>query len=97
MELETIKEYLVKELAAITNRPPESFNEASGLIGSESVVASREFVELLLAAEDFANQQLGVAFDWTSDSAMSEARSQYRTVGSLAEHLLQLSKSRSAN
>jgi hypothetical protein len=47
---------------------------------------------LLLAVEDFAKEQLGVNWDWTSDSAMSEARSVLRSVGSLARHLSSCSR-----
>jgi hypothetical protein len=45
---------------------------------------------LLIAAEDFAKENLGATFDWTSDSAMSEARSVLRNVGSLSKHLSEL-------
>ena len=68
--------------------------EHSALIGAHQV--SSRFVELPLAAEDFANERLGFAFDWASDGAMSEARSHFRTVGSLAHHLLDLSRGPSA-
>ncbi len=96
VELKEIVDFLSRELASITGRPVESFNEHSALIGKRTVVASRGFVELLLAAEDFASERLGIAFDWASDSAMSEARSHFRTVGSLAHHLLDLSRGGSA-
>ena len=96
VELKEIADFLCRELASITGRPVESFGEHSALIGARTEVASRGFVELLLAAEDFANERLGFAFDWASDGAMSEARSHYRTVGSLANHLLDLSRGRPA-
>nr|MBA3403862.1 acyl carrier protein [Gemmatimonadaceae bacterium] len=54
------------------------------------VVDSADLVMLLLAAEEFARDNLNVAFDWTSDSAMSEARSTLRSVGTLARHLTDL-------
>ena len=96
VELKEIADFLCRELASITGRPVESFGEHSALIGARTEVSSRGFVELLLAAEDFANERLGFAFDWSSDSAMSEARSHFRTVGSLAHHLLDLSRGPSA-
>ena len=95
VERKEIADFLCRELASITGRPVESFGEDSALIGKRTEVASRGFVELLLAAEDFAGERLGVAFDWASDVAMSEARSHFRTVGSLANHLLDLSRSKS--
>ena len=96
VELKEIADFLCRELASITGRPVESFGEQSALIGARTEVSSRGFVELLLAAEDFASERLGFAFDWSSDSAMSEARSHFRTVGSLAQHLLDLSRGPSA-
>ena len=37
-----------------------------------------------------AQDKLGATFDWTSDSAMSAARSVLRNVGSLSKHLSEL-------
>ena len=54
---------------------------------------SADLVMLLLAAEEYARDQLGAHFDWTSDSAMSEARSVLRSVGTLARHLSALPQS----
>jgi hypothetical protein len=96
VELKEIADFLCRELASITGRPVESFGEHSALIGARTEVSSRGFVELLLAAEDFASERLGFAFDWASDAAMSEARSHFRTVGSLAHHLLDSSRGPSA-
>jgi hypothetical protein len=65
-------------------------SEDARLLGCDAVLNSRELVELLLALEEFADEKLGVKFDWTSDSAMSEARSAFRTLGSLAAHVADL-------
>ena len=40
--------------------------------------------------EEFAQDKLGVAWDWTSDSAMSEARSVLRNIAALSQHLAEL-------
>ncbi len=82
--------FLVRELNAITGKPAGDFSEETRLIGQDAVIGSRELVELLLALEDFCEQSLQVHFDWTNDSAMSEARSAYRTVGTMAEHIIGL-------
>ena len=60
---------------------------ATPLIGANRAVDSADLVVLLLAVEDYARDNLGFQWDWTSDSAMSEARSVLRSIGSLAEHL----------
>jgi acyl carrier protein len=62
----------------------------SPLIGSDAIVKSRQLVEILLAVEEYADEKLGVAFNWSSDAAMSQRRSVFRTPASLAEHLASL-------
>ena len=57
------------------------------LIGGESLLDSMKLVELCLALEDKATD-LGFEFDWTSDAAMSESRSMFRTAGSLATEFI---------
>ena len=84
---EEIEAFLREEVAALTGRAAETITADTVLVGSGRVVDSADLVMLLLSAEDFAREQLGAHFDWTSDSAMSEARSVLRTVGSLAKHL----------
>ena len=87
---EEIESFLRGEVSAITGRPLESVGTDTVLVGAARVVDSADLVMLLLTVEDFAREQLGAHFDWTSDSAMSEARSVLRNIGSLATHLSQL-------
>lgn len=86
------EEFVRNEVAAITGKPFEEINDSTVLVGSGRVVDSADLVMLLIAAEDFARENLGATFDWTSDSAMSEARSVLRSVGSLSKHLSELSR-----
>jgi hypothetical protein len=85
-----IEMLLRNELAAMTGRDASSIGGDTVLVGSGRVVDSADLVMLLLAAEDYARDTLNAHFDWTSDSAMSEARSVLRSVGSLARHLAEL-------
>lgn len=57
------------------------------LLGDESVIKSRDLVEILLIVEDFLDENYGVDFDWSSSNAMSSASSNFRTLGSLLEHI----------
>lgn len=82
-----IEKFLRDEVAALTAAARETVTAETVLVGTNRVVDSADLVMLLLAAEEFAQEKLGVAFDWTSDSAMSEARSILRNVGTLAHHL----------
>lgn len=87
---EKIEEFLKNEVSALTGTPAGSVSAETVLVGAGRVVDSADLVMLLLSAEDFARDELGVHFDWTSDSAMSEARSILRNVGALARHLSEL-------
>ena len=81
-----IVKYKVAELANSTQ-----LSEDSELIGDGSVMDSMKLVELCLALEDNATD-VGFEFDWTSESAMSRARSMFRTIGSLATEYATQSK-----
>lgn len=59
-------------------------NERTPLIGRNGVLDSMSLVEICLALEDKADE-LGFEFDWTSDSTLSQSRSMFRTVASLAD------------
>ena len=85
-----VEKFVRDEVAALTAAAPEAVTADTVLVGSNRVVDSADLVMLLLAAEEFARDNLNVAFDWTSDSAMSEARSTLRNVGTLARHLTDL-------
>jgi acyl carrier protein len=87
---EEIEEFLRGEVAAFTGKEPATITSETVLVGAGRVVDSADLVMLLLAAEDFARDRLGAQFDWTSDSAMSEARSVLRNIGTLARHLFDL-------
>lgn len=70
-----------------TESSAESFVEGIALIGPEAALNSRQLVEVLLELEEFAEDDLGVEFDWTADSALSMTRSIMRTIGTLVDHL----------
>ena len=86
----------VNALQIVKNKVAELANstqlsEDSELIGDGSVMDSMKLVELCLALEDNATD-VGFEFDWTSESAMSRARSMFRTIGSLATEYATQSK-----
>jgi len=90
---EGVENFVRDEVASLTGQPAESVTADTVLVGTGRVVDSADLVMLLLAAEEYARDQLGAHFDWTSDSAMSEARSVLRSVGTLARHLSELPQS----
>ena len=62
--------------------------EESGLIGDGGIIDSMGIVELCLFLEDKA-QTLNFEFDWTSDSAMSNSRSMFKSVESLTDTFIE--------
>ena len=73
-------------IEAITNalEGKVEVTEEMQLIGGEPLLDSMKLVEVCLTLEDLSNDN-GFEFDWTSEAAMSNSRSMFRTVASLAE------------
>jgi len=90
VEYDEVEQFIRQEIAGMTGSPGDNVSRDTVLVGSGRVVDSADLVMLLLSVEEFARDRLGVEFDWTSDSAMSEARSVLRNVGTLARHLTDL-------
>ncbi|HEX2721388.1 MAG TPA: hypothetical protein VHM24_00620 [Gemmatimonadaceae bacterium] len=82
--------FIREEVAQLTGQAVGTITGDTVLVGTGRVLDSADLVMLLLSVEEFARDSLGARFDWTSDSAMSEARSILRSVGSLARHLTEL-------
>ena len=87
-----VEEFIRNEVSAMTGKPVEEITSSTVLVGPGRIVDSADLVMLLITAEEYATDTLGAHFDWTSDSAMSEARSILRNVGSLSKHLAELPK-----
>lgn len=83
-----VEKFICDEVSMLVGDAGASITANTPLIGANRAVDSADLVVLLLAVEDYARENLGFEWDWTSDSAMSEARSVLRTIGSLAEHLV---------
>ncbi len=75
---------LLVELGSLSET---EITEDTALIGPGATIKSRVIVEILLALEEYAEDELDAEFDWTSDSAISIERSVFRAVGPLAKHL----------
>ncbi len=79
----------VRDIREQSDAPEACISEDTVLFGREGVLTSLMLVELMLALEDFCNEN-GIEFVWASDSAMSQRRSVYRTVASLTDFVLSL-------
>ena len=65
-------------------------NEDTYLIGGNSLVDSLGLVTLVTDLEQKLNDEYGFALTLADDRAMSQRNSPFRTVGSLADYILQL-------
>lgn len=83
-----IKEKLEESGAEINQINEVSIN--TPLIGKNGVIDSMGIVELCLMLEDKALNE-NFEFDWTSDSAMSNSRSMFKSVDSIAENFIEQS------
>ncbi len=75
-------QHVLQEVKILLNDDSAAVTLDTALIGEHGVIDSMSLVELCLRLEDKA-VVLGFEFDWTSESAMSQDRSMFRTVGSL--------------
>jgi hypothetical protein len=90
LEIQEIRDRIRRSVAEFGELPLESVDGETQLVGESSALKSGALVEVLLDMEEFAEEELHVEFDWRSDSAMSQSRSIFRTVETLARHLHQL-------
>lgn len=82
-----VKTEVFDAIKALLEDKSQIVTDDTPLIGGESLLDSMKLVELCLALEDKA-PDLGFEFDWTSDAAMSNSRSMFRTAGSLATEFI---------
>jgi acyl carrier protein len=87
VELSLVEQRVIEMAADISGRDVSDITSASRLIGDDAILDSRSLVELLLSLEEFAEDELGATFDWSGDSAMSQRRSIFRSIGTLSEHI----------
>ena len=91
LEAKSIENYIIKQLAIICKDSKRKFASNTPLVGPTRALKSVELVELLLKMEDYVEENFNSKFNWSDNSAMSETRSVFRTINSLAEHIVELS------
>jgi acyl carrier protein len=64
--------------------------EDAPLYGRDGVLDSLSLVSLILLVEERAAESLGKSVSLTSDRALSQVRSPFRSVGSLADYVVTL-------
>jgi D-alanine--poly(phosphoribitol) ligase subunit 2 len=69
------------------NGAPGDLNEATRLIGQQGVLTSLELVTLLFNVEQTISDELNTAITLADERAMSQEKSPFRTIGSLAQYV----------
>lgn len=77
--------------------PPASITEDTVLVGKDAALDSLGVVSLIVEVEQALEQQHDVAVTLASDKAMSAKNSPFRTVGVLADHVLETIKEGAAH
>ena len=85
-----IEKFILKQLSFICKEPQSNFSIDTRLVGENRSIKSIQLVELLLKMEEYVEEKFNSEFNWADNSAMSETRSVLRTVGSLAQHIVEL-------
>ena len=68
----------------------QQFSQDTHLIGRNGILDSMGLVNLILDVEQEVNDRYGVLISIADERAMSQERSPFRTVGSLADYILTL-------
>lgn len=71
--------------------PPAQIDDATALLGPDSVLDSMALVTLVLDVEQRLQEQEHVSVSLMSEAALSRRRSPFRTIGSLADYILEVS------
>ncbi len=66
---------------------PEELNETTRLIGQQGILTSLELVTLLFNVEQAISDELDTVITLADERAMSQEKSPFRTIGSLAQYV----------
>jgi acyl carrier protein len=69
---------------------PETVDAATPLVGPDSVLDSMALVSLILDVEQRLDEEAGVAVSLMNEQALSRRRSPFRSVGTLADYIVEV-------
>jgi len=84
--VETARDYA----ATLPDGAPKSMSAETALFGTGGIFDSIGLVSVIADLEDQLNDQLGTAITIADERALSAERSPFRSVGTLADHVLAL-------
>lgn len=82
----TAREYLL----TVPGAPADTIDEKTHLFGSRGLLDSIGLVSVVLDLEHQLNDRYGTLLTLADERAVSQQRSPFRTVGSLADYVLEL-------
>ena len=75
---------IIEEIKILLEDDDVELTPDTTLIGGDTALDSMHLVSLCLRLEEISEEQ-GFEFDWTSETAMSQSRSLFRTIKSLSD------------
>ena len=75
---------IIEEIKILLEDDDVELTPDTPLIGGDTALDSMHLVSLCLRLEEISEEQ-GFEFDWTSETAMSQSRSLFRTIKSLSD------------
>lgn len=84
--LSSVRE-LLAEIHADDQQPLSDLDDATRLIGRKGILSSLELVRLIVNLEQQINDEYGLTLTIADERAMSQEKSPFRTIGSLADYL----------
>jgi len=99
MDSNELKKIVISSLQDILSEQDENgeipvadFNESTYLIGRRSFLDSLTLVSVIVDIEQKVNDEYGVSISIADERAMSQEKSPFRTIGTLAEYVKLLIK-----
>ena len=81
----------VRDVTAATPNPaPPGLDEGTRLFGRNGLLDSLTLVSVVLDVEQEVNERYGLSLSMADERSVSQERSQFRTVASLADYVLKL-------
>ena len=84
---EIIIQFIIENLSELIKLSKDNLDSTFNLIGEESVVDSRDFLELMLSLELFTKEKFQIYFDWPAMMSLQTKNHPAKTILSLAAYI----------
>jgi len=83
----TISNFTAELLSDAGKSTEENINQATVLMGEEGLLDSIDLVNLVVTVEQYIEDTYNITITIADEKAMSQKRSPFKTIGSLAEYV----------